>query len=112
MSGVINRKATIATTATNDMFADSAFLYSARNAVVSLAVTADLTGGLLTVYSGGRLIAEEGPVKIRATSDTNNTDEDFMFNFVQAAGERLTVSVRNTNAGNIVVNAIAQIQDL
>lgn len=110
MSGVIQKETSVAAGATTDIFADSAFLYPQRRAVVSLGVLASATGAFITVYSGGRLILEESAPKIGTVMP--NTDEDFFYNFVAEAGERLTLSFRNPTGGALTCRAVAQIQDL
>ena len=113
MSGVIQKETAVLTLTTVDLFSDSAFLYAARNSVVSLAVEASATGTFVTIYSGGRLILEESATKVvSAAGIMPLTDQAFYYNFVAAAGERLTVSVRNPTGGTVTIFAIAQIQDL
>lgn len=107
MSGNIHVSITNPATTTTDLFADSPFLYPARNAFVSLAVVG-ATGQFVSVYSGGRLIMAESPIQVQTTIEA---DRDYQINFQALAGERLTVSVRNPTAGGLAVLASAQIAD-
>lgn len=110
MSGVIQRETSVAAGATTDIFADSAFLYPSRRAVVSMGVVQSATGAFITIYSGGRLILEESAPAILTVFP--NQQDQFYYNWVAEAGERLTLSFRNPTVGALVCRAVCQIQDL
>lgn len=110
MSGVIQKKINVGAGATSDIFSDSAFLYTARRAVVSLGVHAAAALCKITIYSGGRLILEESECKVGTVFP--DLSDDMYYNWVAEPGERLTLSFRNTTAGALDCYAVAQIQDL
>ena len=113
MSGVIQKETSVGAGVTTDLFSDSAFLYASRNAVVSMGINASATGTFVTIYAGSRLILEESATSVTPAAGLQpSTSDRFYYNFAVAAGERLTVSVRNPTAGAITIFAIAQIQDI
>lgn len=90
-----------------NLVSGSAFEYPQNPSQVSLGLVASATGGLLTVYAGSRLILEESPIYVAATTYPVVPDQMFL-NFPILPGERLVVSVRNPTGGTITFGLNAE----
>ena len=92
---------TIRTTTTNIAANATAFPlqgnqyeYLPFNALVEFAVVANAVGILATVYSGSDVLQQAGAATVKATSPLY--PDDFLLSDVAAAGERISVELRET----------------
>lgn len=105
----IQREVTVAAGATNpNVFSGSAFEYPERNSIVSIGVTAQVTGTFITVQAGGEVVLEESPPIVRAGAMPVIPD-DYALNFAIAQGRRLILAVRNPTGAGVIHRAIAQL---
>lgn len=90
----------------------SPFEFLPYNARVEIGMVADVNLVLATVTSGSDVLQEEGPVQ-KGTADTApKYPDDFLLEDVAAAGERLAIKLRNTNAAAAVVYVVARITEM
>lgn len=86
----------------NNVLAGSAWEYLPYNAIVEFGLVDDANGDArVTVQSGADVLMEESPVSIAARFPIY--PDDFILEDVAAAGERLVVRVRNTDAATTTV---------
>lgn len=104
----IARTTAVAAGASNaNLVSGSAFEYPQQPSQVSLGVIASATGTFMTVYAGSRLIMEESPPYVAATTYPVVPDQMYL-NFVILPGERLVVAVRNPTGGSITFGLMAE----
>ena len=71
---------------------------------------ADVSGVLATIYAGTDLLMPEGPIKVNPTAGALPIfPDDFHLVDTLAAGARLSVLLRNTNAGTAIVPVVIHI---
>lgn len=105
----IQIETTVAATSSNsNLFNGSPFEIAQQNTVVSLGVCAAATGTFITVTCGSRLILAESPPAVQTRFPV--VPDEFYYNFIQLAGERMVVSVRNPTGGGVIHRAIANLQ--
>lgn len=105
---VIQKELSVAgNTAVENLLSGSAFEFLRGNAVVSIGVTAAVTGVVVNIQSGADIVLEESAAYIK-TQFPIIPDEMF-YTDVGVAGDRLVVRVRNTTGGAIVVRCIVQV---
>lgn len=80
-----------------NVLAGSTFEFLQGDAQVSFAVIGSASGLVATVQSGADVLLEESPISIQ--NRFGIFPDDFALQDVAAAGERLTVKLRNTSAG-------------
>lgn len=68
--------------------------YLPFNAAVEFAIVANATGILATVYSGSDVLQQAGAVTVKSTSPVY--PDDFLLTDAAAAGERISVELRET----------------
>jgi hypothetical protein len=108
---VIQKEVVIAAGASNDnIFAGSAFEFARTNQLVSLGVTASVTGAFITFQSGADIVLEESPPIVKTVMPV--VPDDFLYTDVAAAGDRYVLRGRNPTGGAITVRAVLQIQDI
>lgn len=96
---LINVKSTMATGTAATPLSGSQYEYLPFNARVEIGINADVNAVLATVSSGSDILSEEGPVT-KGTLDIFPVYPDqFTLVDVAAAGDRLKINLRNTNAG-------------
>jgi hypothetical protein len=95
----------------DNILAGSAFEFARQNSLVSLGVTAQVTGTFVTFNSGADVVSEEFEPPIKAGLYPIIPDEMY-FSDVAAAGDRLVVRVRNTTGAAIIVRVVAQLTPL
>lgn len=88
---------------TASALADDQFEYLPYDALCEFAAFADATGVLMTIFSGGDLLMDEGPVPIAAINVYPKYPDDYHLQDVAAGGERLKVRLRDTSGANRVV---------
>jgi hypothetical protein len=105
---VIARSTAVAAGASNsNLVSGSAFEYPQQPSQVSLGCIASATGTFATVYAGSRLIMEEAPPYVAATTYPVVPDQMFL-NFLILPGERLVIAVRNPTAGSITFGLMVE----
>ena len=87
----------------------SQFEYLPFDAFVEFGLSADATGVLATVQSGTDILQEEGPVQVGTINVQPKYPDDFFLTDVAAAGEKLTVKLRDTSAAPRVVMTVVRI---
>jgi len=108
---VIQKEISLAANAVNDnILSGSAFEFLRGNAVVSIGMTGSATGLVANIQSGADVVLEESPLIVKTTFPV--IPDDFAYNDVGVAGDRLVVRVRNTTAGALTVRAIIQVTNL
>jgi len=108
---VIQRSVTIAAGVTNEnILAGSQYEFARRRCIISGGLIADAAGCVANINSGGDVVMEAFPVKVGTTFPV--IPDDFVFQDVMEVGDRLSIPVNNTSAGNRVVSVIVQIQDI
>lgn len=73
------------------------------DAQVEIGMSADATGVLATVYSGSDVLQEEGPVPIGTINVFPKYPDEYYLTDVAAAGEKLTIKLRDTSGAARVV---------
>lgn len=97
---VIQGSASVAASSVNDnVLADSQFEFLPYDAMVEFGLNGDANGGDLRVdcYSGQDVLMENASMSVQNRVPVY--PDDYQLTDVAAAGERLKVRVRNTNAG-------------
>lgn len=108
---VIQKEVSLAANAVNDnVLSGSAFEFLRSNAVVSIGLTGSATGLVANIQSGADIILEESPLIVKTTMPV--IPDDFAYNDVGVAGDRLVLRVRNTTAGALTVRAIVQVTNI
>jgi len=79
---------------------------------VQIAVLAEATGILQTVYMGRDLVQEEAPSKIGAANAIPTWPDDFLVSENVYGGTRLKVQLRNSSGGTIVVKTAVRVNPL
>lgn len=107
----IQKEVSVGANATVDnLISGSSFEFLRRNSVVSIAAVGSATGLVMAVQSGSDIVLEEAPLLVKTTMPT--IPDDFYYNDVGVAGDRLVLRIRNTTAGALTVRAIVQITPL
>lgn len=73
------------------------FEYLPFDAYVEIGISADATGVLATVYSGSDLLQDEGPVQLGTINVQPKYPDDFNLTDYAAAGDRLSIKLRDTS---------------
>ncbi len=94
----IAKRIVMTASGTSSALADDQFEYLPYNALVQFAVSADATGVLMTIFSGGDLLMDEGPVPIGTINVFPKYPDDYHLEDVAAGGERLKIRLRDTSA--------------
>jgi len=105
---VIFASASVAAAGTNNnLFSGSAFEFARTPQLVSVGVTASVTGGFARIQNGADIIAEEFSPFVSSTPPI--IPDHMYFSDYSAVGDRLIVAFRNPSGGAITINAVAQI---
>lgn len=100
---LINIRTSMATATSATPLAGSQYEYLPFNALVEIGITSSVNLVLATVSSGSDILSEEGPVTLGTADIFPRYPDEFTLQDVAAAGDRLKVALRNTNAGTAVV---------
>lgn len=87
----------------------SQYEYLPFDAFVEFGLTADANGVLATVQSGTDVLQEEGPVQVGTINVQAKYPDDFLLNDAAAAGEKITVKLRDTSGVARVVMTTVRI---
>lgn len=79
-----------------------------RDSIIEIALSCTAVGVVATVQSGSDVLMEESPVFVIAAGVAPKYPDDYTLSDVAAAGERLTIRVRNTTAGALTVTAVVR----
>jgi hypothetical protein len=99
----IAKRIALGASSTASALADDQFEYLPYNALVQFALSADATGVLMTIFSGGDLLMDEGPVPIGTINVFPKFPDDYHLEDVAAGGERLKIRLRDTSGAARVV---------
>jgi hypothetical protein len=100
---IINVRNSIATGASAQPLAGSQYEYLPFNAMVEVGITSSVNLVLATVSSGSDILQEESNVTLGTADVFPRYPDEYTLQDVAAAGDRLKVNLRNTNAGAAVV---------
>lgn len=107
---VIQKEFAVAAGATVDnALSGSAFEFLRRPSVVSIGVTASLTGTFATIQSGPDVILEESTPMVQ--NSFPRIPDEMAYNFAGTSGDRLVVKLRNPTGGAINMRVLAQIAE-
>lgn len=93
----IAKRVALSANSTASALADDQFEYLPYDALVQFALSADATGVLMTIFSGGDLLMDEGPVPIGTINVFPKYPDDYHLEDVAAGGERLKIRLRDTS---------------
>lgn len=85
----------------------SQYEFMSQNAKVEFAIIGSAAGIQASVFSGSDVLQQAAPITVKATPALY--PDDFMIEDVAAAGERISVEIRNTTGGAITVETIVRI---
>lgn len=100
---IINVTSSIAAGASANPLSGSQYEYLPFNALVEVGITSNVNAVLATVSSGSDILQEEAPVTVGTADVFPKYPDEYTLQDVAAAGDRLKVSLRNTNAGTATV---------
>lgn len=83
--------------------------YLPFDANVEIAISADANGVVATVYSGTDLLQKEGPVQLGTINVQPKYPDDFYLSDVAAAGEKLTIDLRDTSGAVRTVMTVVRL---
>lgn len=100
---IINVKSSVTTGASAQPLNGSQYEYLPFNALVEVGITSSVNAVLATVSSGSDILQEEGPVTLGTADVFPRYPDEYTLQDVAAAGDRLKINIRNTNAGTAQV---------
>lgn len=106
---LITVKSTITTGSSAQPLAGSQYEYLPFNALIEIGVTSSVNNVLATISSGSDILAEEGPVTLGTADIFPKYPDEYTLQDVAAAGDRLKINLRNTNAGTATVMTAVRI---
>jgi len=111
---VIQRTVTIAANSINqNVIEGSQYEFARRRQVISMGMLASAAGLLANINAGGDVVAEQFPVDIGAPANAFPViPDEFPFNDVMEAGDRLSIPCQNTTAGAIDLRIIVILTDI
>lgn len=92
---------------TENALAGSAFEFARSNQLVSMGVTAEATGGFITIQSGSDIVLEESPPEVDANFPT--IPDTMYYNDVATVGDRLVIRLRNPTGAAIIFRVLVQV---
>jgi len=107
---VITNTTSVAAGATTNLVAGSQYEYLPADALLEIGALGDVTGGLITIIAGSDLLAQEGALPFLTGAGLYpKYPDDFHWTDHAAAGDRLTVQIRNPTAGAIVIRWVVKV---
>lgn len=100
---IINVRTVLALNSTATPLVGSQYEYLPFNASVEIGINTDATGVLATVYSGSDLLLQEGPIMLGTINILPKYPDDFFLQDIAAAGERLSILLRDTSGAQRIV---------
>jgi hypothetical protein len=107
MSVIQNQVSIAAAGSNNNLLSGSAFEFARTRQLVSIGVTASVTGGFIGITVGSDLVLEDTPPYVSAAYPI--IPDQMFYNDVAQPGDRLVIRARNPSGGAIVFNYIVQI---
>lgn len=95
---LISQRVVMTASGTANPLAGSQYEFLPFDASVEIAIQADATGVLASVFSGSDVLMQEGPVQVGTINIMPKYPDDFFLTDVAAAGERLSILLRDTSA--------------
>lgn len=105
MPAIQTERTVAANTTDPNICSGSAFEYSRGRQLLSLGVTAAVTGTQCTITSGADVILEESPTFIKTQYPV--VPDEMFYNDVMEMFDRLRIQIRNTTGAGIIVRALA-----
>lgn len=110
---LIQKRIVLAANSTASALADDQFEYLPYDSLVEFGLLTDVVGVLATVFSGGDLLMDEGPVPIAAAINTfPKYPDDYHLQDVARGGERLKIRLRDTSGAQRIVMVAVRISQL
>jgi hypothetical protein len=101
---MIQKRIVLAANAVSSALADDQFEYLPYDALVEFGLLTDATGVLVTIFSGGDLLMDEGPVPLGSAINVfPKYPDDYHLQDVASGGERLKVRLRDTSGAQRIV---------
>lgn len=100
---MIQKRISLGASLSVSALADDQFEYLPYDSLVEIALLTDATGVLATVYSGGDLLMDEGPVPIGTINVFPKYPDDYHLQDVAGGGERLKIRLRDTSGAARIV---------
>lgn len=108
---VIQNQVTLAAAgSTNNLIAGSAFEFARAPQLVSIGVTASVTGGFIGITVGSDLVLEDTPPFVSAAFPI--IPDEMYYNDVAQPGDRIVIRARNPSGGAITFNTVVQTSNL
>lgn len=102
-------RAALAANGTATPLAGTQYEFLPWNAQVEIGMSADATGVLATVMSGSDVLQEEAPVQVGTINVQPKYPDDFYLQDVAAAGEKITIRLRDTSGVARVVTGVVKL---
>lgn len=110
---VIQKRVVLALNSTASALADDQFEYLPYDALVEFGLLTDAVGVLATVFSGGDLLMDEGPVPIGSAINVfPKYPDDYHLQDVARGGERLKIRLRDTSGAQRIVMVAVRISQI
>lgn len=109
---IIQKRVVLALNSTASALADDQFEYLPYDALVEFGLLTDAVGVLATVFSGGDLLMDEGPVPIAAINVFPKYPDDYHLQDVARGGERLKIRLRDTSGAQRIVMVAVRISQV
>lgn len=107
MSVIQGQLSIAAAGSTNNLLNGSAFEIARAQQLVSIGVTASVTGGFIGITVGSDLVLEDTPPFVTALYPL--VPDQMYYNDVANPGDRIVIRARNPSGGAIVFNWLVQI---
>ena len=108
----INTRTSIATGLAATPLVGNQYEFLPFPAMVEIGIVTHVNLVLATVYSGSDLLLQEGPVQLATIDFAPKYPDDFQLTDVAEERDRLSILLRNTNAGTAVVMCTVKITPL
>lgn len=110
MAVIQNQVSVAAGASTNNLLSGSAFELARTRELLSIGVTASVTGGFIGITVGSDLVLEDTPPYVSANYPI--IPDQMYYNDVANPGDRIVIRARNPTAGAITFNYTVQISQV
>lgn len=107
MSVIQGQLSLAAAGSTNNLLSGSAFEIARSSQLVSIGVTASVTGSFIGITVGSDLVLEDTPPYVSAAYPI--IPDQMFYNDVAQPGDRIVIRARNPSGGAIVLSYVVQI---
>lgn len=107
MSVIMGQTSLAAGINSNNLLNGSAFEIARNKQLVSIGVTASVTGAFIGITVGSDLVLEDTPPFVSAAYPI--IPDEMYYNDVANPGDRIVIRARNPTAGAVVFNYVVQI---